>query len=91
MVGMSRLYLINDDEPSTFVPRVATIVRAAVRVGNREGVFVVIKPPIENSAGNPLAAAILIPDTGTSRLTICVVVRCASNLRRIGSGPLHVK
>jgi hypothetical protein len=57
----NRLYLINDDEPRAFVPRVATIVRDAVRVGNREGIFVVIEPPIENSAGNPLAAAILIP------------------------------
>jgi len=54
------LYLINDDQPGAFKRRVATIVRK-IRVGNREGVLVMIQPPIPSITDEPLAAAIFVP------------------------------
>jgi len=55
------LYLIDDDDPREFKPRLATIVRDDVRVEAQRGVVVTINPPIEHAAGGPLGAAILVP------------------------------
>jgi hypothetical protein len=55
------MYLINDDEPDQFAPRLATIVRVDVEIEDKPGVVVRIEPPIENLVGGPLETAILVP------------------------------
>jgi hypothetical protein len=55
------MYLINDDEPGQFAPRVATIIGDDVEVEDKPAVVVRIEPRIENLVGGPLEAAILVP------------------------------
>jgi hypothetical protein len=58
---LRKLFLINDDQPAQFAPREVTIVRNDIRVEGQPGLAVTIEPALENAAGGPLRAAILVP------------------------------
>jgi hypothetical protein len=58
---MQDLLLINDDEPRQFAPRKVVVVRDDVRVDGQPGIAVKFEPVIENAAGGPLDAAVLLP------------------------------
>ena len=54
------MYLIDDDEPNRFDPRLLHVLRSGVCIGEKEGVVVGIVPSVTSLPRGPLAEAVLV-------------------------------
>ena len=55
------LYIIDDDDPTAFPPRLVTVQNRRLTVEGRRGVLATLEPPLDGMPGGTLSLAILVP------------------------------